>query len=273
MSAPCRSLCAALLLHGFAVMAQQPAPAAATPQPCSAPQHRQFDYWIGEWDVHDPSGKRVGENRITRIHNGCALLEEWRGNGGVTGSSLNVFDRDREPLAPDVGRQHRRAADARGRSRRRRDVAARRERRSRATAQAHVAAHPLATAIRRPRPSALGSVVGRGQDVDDCVRRLVLAEKVMEHPPASPAPVAERLDRTHRPARTNASRSVGSGASSSCRSLRSSASRPATITCWSTPIALIRHRETLTDLCARLPAGTMLRVHRSHAISIAAVRE
>jgi DNA-binding LytR/AlgR family response regulator len=34
-----------------------------------------------------------------------------------------------------------------------------------------------------------------------------------------------------------------------------------------------RHRETLTDLCARLPAGTMLRVHRSHAISVAAVRE
>ena len=77
-------------------MAQQPAPAAATPPPCSAAQHRQFDYWIGEWDVHDPTGKRVGENRITRIHNGCALLEEWRGNGGVTGSSLNVFDRDRD---------------------------------------------------------------------------------------------------------------------------------------------------------------------------------
>jgi DNA-binding LytR/AlgR family response regulator len=34
-----------------------------------------------------------------------------------------------------------------------------------------------------------------------------------------------------------------------------------------------RHRETLTDLCARLPAGTMLRVHRSHAINVAAVRE
>jgi two-component system, LytTR family, response regulator len=34
-----------------------------------------------------------------------------------------------------------------------------------------------------------------------------------------------------------------------------------------------RHRETLTDLCARLPPGTMLRVHRSHAISVAAVRE
>lgn len=34
-----------------------------------------------------------------------------------------------------------------------------------------------------------------------------------------------------------------------------------------------RHHSTLTDLCARLPAGSMLRVHRSHAINIDAVRE
>ena len=34
-----------------------------------------------------------------------------------------------------------------------------------------------------------------------------------------------------------------------------------------------RHPETLTDLCARLPAGTALRVHRSHAVNVAAVRE
>lgn len=34
-----------------------------------------------------------------------------------------------------------------------------------------------------------------------------------------------------------------------------------------------RHRETLTELCADLPEGTMLRVHRSHAISVEAVRE
>lgn len=34
-----------------------------------------------------------------------------------------------------------------------------------------------------------------------------------------------------------------------------------------------RHRGTLADLCAALPPHTMLRVHRSHAISVAAVRE
>lgn len=96
MLIPFRSFCIALLLQGFTVMAQQPTPAAEPAQPCAALPHRQFDFWVGEWDVHDPSGKRVGENRISRVHNGCALLEEWRGNGGVTGSSLNGFDRDRQ---------------------------------------------------------------------------------------------------------------------------------------------------------------------------------
>jgi hypothetical protein len=89
------ALCAAVLHNGLPVMAQQSTPATPASR-CAAAQHRQFDFWIGEWEVHDPSGKRVGENRITRIHDGCALLEEWRGNGGVTGSSLNVFDRDRQ---------------------------------------------------------------------------------------------------------------------------------------------------------------------------------
>ena len=67
----------------------------AAPSKCAAAAHRAFDFWVGEWDVFDANGKRVGENRITPVHNGCALLEEWRGNGGVTGSSLNVWDRER----------------------------------------------------------------------------------------------------------------------------------------------------------------------------------
>ena len=74
-------------------MAQQPP--APTPPPCATAAHRQFDFWLGEWEVRDGAGKRAGENRITRIHNGCALLEEWKGNGNVTGSSLNSYDQER----------------------------------------------------------------------------------------------------------------------------------------------------------------------------------
>lgn len=88
-----RPLCIALLLHVAPAIAQQPP--APPPSPCATAAHRQFDFWVGEWEVHDGAGKRAGENRITRVHGGCALLEEWRGNGNVTGSSLNLYDKER----------------------------------------------------------------------------------------------------------------------------------------------------------------------------------
>ena len=60
--------------------------------PCTRPEHRQFDFWVGEWDVARPDGAPAGTNRIRPIHGGCALHEEWRGRTGYTGSSLNAFD-------------------------------------------------------------------------------------------------------------------------------------------------------------------------------------
>lgn len=63
-----------------------------THQPCQAPERRQFDFWIGHWDVFTPDGKKAGENRIEPIDSGCALLERWRGGGGFTGTSLNHWD-------------------------------------------------------------------------------------------------------------------------------------------------------------------------------------
>jgi hypothetical protein len=62
---------------------------------CEAAVRRQFDFWLGDWDVRDASGKLVGRNRITRVQGGCALEEQWSGNGGVTGSSINAYDVDR----------------------------------------------------------------------------------------------------------------------------------------------------------------------------------
>ena len=70
--------------------------AAAKPPPCSAPEHRQFDFWLGDWDVREPSGKSAGRNRIVAIHGGCALQESWTGVGGTTGSSLNAYDAERK---------------------------------------------------------------------------------------------------------------------------------------------------------------------------------
>lgn len=77
------------LLITTAVVAQQPSSA---PPPCAAAEHRQFDFWLGEWDVTTPDGRTAGTNRITSILNGCVLLEEWTGAGGGIGKSFNLYD-------------------------------------------------------------------------------------------------------------------------------------------------------------------------------------
>lgn len=72
-------------------MAQQ-ADSSTVTEACSGPAFRAFDFWIGEWVVHDSSGARVGTSRIAQRARGCAILEEWSGAGGSRGTSLNYYD-------------------------------------------------------------------------------------------------------------------------------------------------------------------------------------
>ena len=66
-------------------------PASAAEAQCAGAEYRDFDFWIGKWDVYS-GDKRVGENRIERISQGCALLETWRNARGVEGRSINAYD-------------------------------------------------------------------------------------------------------------------------------------------------------------------------------------
>lgn len=61
------------------------------PKPCVGPEYRQFDFWIGEWDVTLPDGKPAGTNRIERIAGGCGLQETWTSASGGDGRSLNAY--------------------------------------------------------------------------------------------------------------------------------------------------------------------------------------
>ncbi|MEL6359481.1 MAG: hypothetical protein AAFR21_00245 [Pseudomonadota bacterium] len=67
-------------------------PSNAQQSACSSEAYRQFDFWLGTWDVTDPSGKHVGVNRITSAENGCLILERWEGASGSTGQSMNFYD-------------------------------------------------------------------------------------------------------------------------------------------------------------------------------------
>lgn len=52
-----------------------------------------FDFWVGEWDVHVASGQFAGSNVISREQRGCVLSEQWSSASGSSGSSINYLDK------------------------------------------------------------------------------------------------------------------------------------------------------------------------------------
>ncbi|NVK22118.1 MAG: hypothetical protein HWD86_06340 [Kangiellaceae bacterium] len=63
------------------------------PPPCSPEEYRQFDFWIGEWEVFNPQGNKVGDNKIEVILGSCVLKESWVSASQNRGHSFNIYDR------------------------------------------------------------------------------------------------------------------------------------------------------------------------------------
>jgi hypothetical protein len=90
------------LLVAAAVLLQTTAVSASLPQKpldCSAAVHKQFDFWVGEWDVVPngqplPAGQKPMTNVVTKEYGGCVVIEHWEG-AQLTGSSFNIYDRTR----------------------------------------------------------------------------------------------------------------------------------------------------------------------------------
>ena len=55
---------------------------------------RAFDFWLGDWVVHDKSGSLAGTNTIERAQRGCVLIENWTSASGGTGMSMNYVDKE-----------------------------------------------------------------------------------------------------------------------------------------------------------------------------------
>jgi hypothetical protein len=86
------------LLPGLVVAAgllvPAPVPAAEDPA-CSDPRSRQFDFWIGDWEVINSDGSVAGRDLVAPILDDCVLQETWTGISGSAGTSLNFFDSTR----------------------------------------------------------------------------------------------------------------------------------------------------------------------------------
>jgi hypothetical protein len=84
-----------MLFAALALVLSPVQTAAPPPRPCAAPVHRQFDFWVGTWDVIGAAGRFAGTNHIELVDGGCALYESWSsGGGGYTGRSLNSVGGD-----------------------------------------------------------------------------------------------------------------------------------------------------------------------------------
>jgi ketosteroid isomerase-like protein len=72
-------------------------PRAAYAAPCSSPEYRQFDFWLGDWDVYDVgSTKSSAQVRVDRILGGCVVHERYEDENGMQGESFSIYDAGRK---------------------------------------------------------------------------------------------------------------------------------------------------------------------------------
>jgi hypothetical protein len=66
--------------------------------PCTSdPVYRQFDFWIGEWEVYAKNGKKAGDSKIELILDSCIILENWKSASSrnglyYSGKSFNTYN-------------------------------------------------------------------------------------------------------------------------------------------------------------------------------------
>lgn len=66
------------------------------PPPCSSAEAKQFDFWVGEWNLNWKSkeGKeRSGVNKISKIYGSCVIKEEFTSSTErFSGMSVSTYD-------------------------------------------------------------------------------------------------------------------------------------------------------------------------------------
>ncbi len=86
-----KKVCLALLLLLAAAEAQT-ANAQSDTRCMLKPEYRQFDFWVGEWDVMNPRGQLAGTSSVQLILGNCVVFENWTGTRGSNGKSFNIYN-------------------------------------------------------------------------------------------------------------------------------------------------------------------------------------
>jgi len=61
--------------------------------PCSTAAYKQFDFWIGNWNVYDTKNKLIGKNNVVKMKNACAIQENWSSKTSRSkGTSYNYYN-------------------------------------------------------------------------------------------------------------------------------------------------------------------------------------
>ena len=67
------------------------------PAACQAPQYKQFDFWLGDWDAYDVGNTVVvARLKVDHFLDGCVLREVYKGADGHQGESLSIYDASRK---------------------------------------------------------------------------------------------------------------------------------------------------------------------------------
>ncbi|HTK95707.1 MAG TPA: hypothetical protein VL382_08715 [Terriglobales bacterium] len=67
------------------------------PKPCTAPEARQFDFWVGDWEATWPAGGGApagkATNHVVRLMDGCVTQENFdgRSSNGLVGMSVSSY--------------------------------------------------------------------------------------------------------------------------------------------------------------------------------------
>ena len=72
-----------------------PAAAASPPPPagCASKESRQFDFWVGRWNVHPKASPqtKTATSLVENLYHGCAIRENWMPLNDHTGGSINAW--------------------------------------------------------------------------------------------------------------------------------------------------------------------------------------